>query len=85
LGEIERKFEELKHKLKDMHIRRMELMGRENVTLANNQVNQMLDLNTYSDKSFSRFQEMDHYLDRLEHQVNSSNYRSSIDARSSIR
>src|SRR5699024_3758034 len=28
---LEQKYEEMKHKLKDMHLRRMELMGRENV------------------------------------------------------
>jgi lia operon protein LiaH len=81
LGDLERKYEEMKHKLKDMHIRRMELMGRENVTRANHRINQVLDSNTYSDKSFSRFQEIENYLDRLEHQVNSSYYRSTIDAR----
>ncbi|HEY2421553.1 MAG TPA: PspA/IM30 family protein [Neobacillus sp.] len=81
LGELERKYQEMKHKLKDMHIRRMELMGRENVTRANHRMNQVLDFNAYSDKSFSRFQEIENYLDRLEHQVNSSYYRSTIDAR----
>jgi phage shock protein A len=81
LGELERKYQEMKHKLKDMHIRRMELMGRENVTRANHRMNQVLDSNAYSDKSSSRFQEIENYLDRLEHQVNSSYYRSTIDAR----
>lgn len=81
LDELERKYQEMKHKLKDMHIRRMELMGRENVTRANLRMNQVLDSNTYSDKSFSRFQEIENYLDRLEHQVNSSYYRSTIDAK----
>lgn len=81
IGELERKYEEMKHKLKDMNIRRMELMGRENVTRANHRINQVLDSNTYSDQSFSRFQEIENYLDRLEHQVNSSYYRSTIDAR----
>jgi lia operon protein LiaH len=81
LGELERKYEEMKHKVKDMHIRRMELMGRENVTRANHRMNQVLDSNTYSDKAVSRFQEIENYLDRLEHQVNSSFYRSTIDAK----
>lgn len=81
IGEIERKYEEMKHKLKDMNLRRMELMGRENVTRANHRINQVLDSNDYSNQSFSRFQEIENYLDRLEHQVNSSYYRSTIDAR----
>ncbi|WP_040206199.1 PspA/IM30 family protein [Neobacillus jeddahensis] len=81
LGELERKYEEMKHKLKDMHLRRMELMGRENVTRANLRINQVLDANTYSDKSYSKFKDIENYLDRLEHQMNSSFYRSTIDAR----
>lgn len=81
LVELERKYEEMKHKLKDMHLRRMELMGRENVTRANHQINQVLDANTYSDKSYSKFKDIENYLDRLEHQVNSSFYRNTIDAR----
>ncbi|WP_313799893.1 PspA/IM30 family protein [Cytobacillus sp.] len=81
LAELERKYEEMKHKLKDMHIRRMELMGRENVTRANNRMNKVLDNHSYSNESVSRFQEIESYLDRLEHQVNSSYYRNTIDAR----
>lgn len=81
LGELERKYEEMKHKLKDMHIRRLELMGRENVTRANLRMNQVLESNTGADKASSRFQEIDNYLDRLEQQVNSSFYRSTIDAK----
>jgi len=81
LGDLERKYEEMKHKVKDMHLRRMELMGRENVTRANLQINQVLDSHSYSDKSYSKFKEIENYLDRLEHQVNSSFYRSTIDAR----
>ncbi|PFO08923.1 modulator protein [Bacillus sp. AFS076308] len=81
LGDLERKYEEMKHKLKDMHLRRMELMGRENVTRANLRINQVLDAHSDSDQSFSRFKEIENYLDRLEHQVNSSFYRNTIDAR----
>ncbi|MCL6571154.1 MAG: PspA/IM30 family protein [Bacillus sp. (in: Bacteria)] len=81
LTDLERKYEEMKHKLKDMHIRRMELMGRENVTRANLQINQVLDANTYSDKSYSKFKDIENYLDRLEHQVNSSFYGTTIDAK----
>jgi phage shock protein A len=79
LGELERKYEEMKHKLKDMHIRRMEIMGRENVTRANHRMNQVLDSNT--DKATSRFTEIENYIEGLEHQVNSSYYRNTIDAR----
>lgn len=79
MGDLERKYEEMKHKLKDMHIRRMELMGRENITRANHQMDKVLDQN--NDKNFTRFQEIESYLDHLEHQVKSSYHRSTIDAR----
>lgn len=80
LQELEQKYEEMKHKLKDMHIRRMELMGRENLSRAHYQMNKVLD-NDYSNKSYSRFQEIETYLDRVEEKVNSSYYRNTIDAR----
>jgi lia operon protein LiaH len=81
LNNLEKKYEEMKHKLKDMNIRRMELMGRENVTRANHRMDQVLETNQHSDQSQSKFQEIENYLDRLEHQVNSSYYRSTIDAK----
>jgi lia operon protein LiaH len=81
LNNLEKKYEEMKHKLKDMNLRRLELMGRENVTRANHRIDQVLDSNQYSDKSVSKFQEIESYLDRLENQVNSSYYRSTIDAK----
>ena len=81
LVELEQKYEEMKHKLKDMNIRRLELMGRENITRAQHKMNQVLDNQSYSSESYSKFQEIDSYLDRLEHQVNSSYYRNTIDSR----
>ena len=81
LVDLEQKYEEMKHKLKDMNIRRLELMGRENVTRAQNKMNLVLDNQSYSSKSYSKFQEIETYLDRLEQQVNSSFYRNTIDAR----
>jgi lia operon protein LiaH len=81
LEELERKYTEMNHKLKDMNIRRMELMGRENVTRAQYRMNQVLENNTATSQSFSRFKDIESYLDRLEDQVNRSYYRSTIDSR----
>ena len=78
---LERKYGEMAHKLKDMQIRRMELMGRENVSNAYNRINKVLDPNSYSEKSFSRFEEIESYLERLEKQVTRSHYRDTIDER----
>jgi lia operon protein LiaH len=81
LQELEQKYEEMKHKLKDMNIRRMELMGRENLSRAHYQMNKVLDNDNYSNTSVARFQEIETYLDRIEEKVNSSYYRNTIDAR----
>ena len=37
---LERKFEEMKHKVKDMKVRQLQLMGKENVTRAHHQMDQ---------------------------------------------
>lgn len=79
--ELERKYEEMNHKLKDMHIRRLELMGRENVTRAHHRMDQVLDNNSYSDKAYSRFADMETYLDHLEEKVNNNYNRNTIDSR----
>jgi lia operon protein LiaH len=81
LSELERKYGEMKSKLKDMQLRRMELMGRENVTRANHRINRVLEPTTFSDKSISRFEEIENYIDCLENQVNRSYNQTTIDAR----
>ncbi|UJL45230.1 PspA/IM30 family protein [Virgibacillus sp. NKC19-16] len=79
LETLEQKYEEMKHKLKDMHLRRMELMGRENIAHANHQINKVTE--EASDKPFSRFEEMEQYIEGLEYKVNSSYYRSTFDSK----
>lgn len=76
---LEQKYEEMKHRLKDMHTRRMELMGRENIARANQQMNQVID--DVSDKPFAKFAELEQYIENLEYQVNSSYYRSTFDSK----
>ena len=81
LNELVRKYEEMKHKLKDMNIRRMELMGKENIARANYRMNQVLNVEDTYNSPMARFEEMESYLDQIEHQVNSNYYRHTIDAR----
>lgn len=81
LGELERKYEEMKHKLKDMHLKRLELMGRENIARANNRINRVLDGGSSEAKPVAMFEEMEHYIDRIEHQVHTDYNRHTIDAR----
>ena len=76
---LEQKYEEMKHKLKDMHLRRMELMGRENIAKASHQINRVIE--DTSDKPFSRFAEMEQYIENLEYKVNSAYYRSTFDSK----
>lgn len=81
LVQLERKYEELKHKLKDMQLKRMELMGRENIARAQYRMNKWLENPAYSETPFRRFAEIERYLERLEYQVNSDYFRHTIDAK----
>ncbi|GAB3057505.1 PspA/IM30 family protein [Virgibacillus ainsalahensis] len=77
LETLEQKYEDMKHRLKDMHLRRMELMGRENVAHANHQINKVVE--ETAERPFSRFEEMEQYIEGLEYKVNSAYYRSTFD------
>lgn len=79
LETLEQKYEDMKHRLKDMHLRRMELMGRENIAKANHQINRVVEES--SEKPFSKFAEMEQYIENLEYKVNSSYYRSTFDSK----
>ncbi|WP_062514941.1 PspA/IM30 family protein [Halobacillus sp. KGW1] len=79
LEALERKYEEMKHKLKDMHLKRMELMGRENTARAHHRMNRVME--DTSDKPYSRFAEIDRYIDNLEYKVNSAYYHNTFDSK----
>ncbi|RSK26003.1 PspA/IM30 family protein [Bacillus sp. HMF5848] len=82
LLDLEKRHEDMKHKLKDMYIKRMELMGRENIARANHKMNQVMDTSSNNaTKAQNNFEEMESYLDRLEQQVNTSYYRNTIDVK----
>jgi len=81
LNELEYKYREMKHKLKDMNIRRMELMGKENIARAHHRMNQVIDTESTSNSSTGRFEDTENYLDNLEQRVDSTYQRQSIDAR----
>ncbi|MCA1012690.1 PspA/IM30 family protein [Halobacillus halophilus] len=79
LESLERKYEQMKHKLKDMQLKRMELMGRENIARAHHRMNQVIE--DTADKPYSKFSEMDRYMEDLEYKVNSSYYRNTFDSK----
>lgn len=81
LVSLEKKYDEMKHKLKDMKIRRLELMGRENAARAHYCMNQVLENGKYANESYSRFKEMEAFLDNLEEKVRQDYHRNTIDAR----
>jgi len=76
---LEQKYEEMKHKLKDMRLRRMELMGRENIARASHQINRVIE--EISDKPFSKFGELERYIEGLEYKVNSAYYKNTFDSK----
>lgn len=61
---LEHKFEEMKHKLKDMKVRQLQLMGKENVVRANHQMDQIIAPEKTARK-VSTFEEMEQYIDNL--------------------
>ena len=80
LFELERKYEEMKHKIKDMKVRQLQLMGKENVTRAHHQMDRILQTEQ-ADKNIGTFQEMEQYIERLgqkiekEHEITSMEQR----------
>lgn len=77
---LERKYEEMKHKVKDMKVRQLQLMGKENVTRAHHQMDQLLKPEE-KQKNFGTFQDMEQYIERLgqkiekEHEITSMEQR----------
>lgn len=80
LEELEKKYREMKLKLKDMHIKRMELMGRENIIKVNSKVNKVLN-HSGAGNQRNQFEETDRYMDQLEQKVNTGHDLSQFDAK----
>lgn len=80
LEELEKKHREMKLKLKDMQIKRMELMGRENLIKVNSKVNTVLDHSALG-KAVNRFEDTERFMDHLEQKINTVYEQSQFDAR----
>ncbi|PKR86895.1 PspA/IM30 family protein [Heyndrickxia camelliae] len=80
LENLERKHREMKLKLKDMNIKRLELMGRENVIKVNEKIHYVLD-DSIMGKAASRFEETERYMEHLETRINTGYEKSVLDAR----
>ncbi|WP_445505701.1 PspA/IM30 family protein [Niallia sp. 03091] len=81
LIELETKYIEMTHKLKDMNIRRLEMMGKENITHAHVKMNKVLDEKGINDQAASNFEEIEKYIDSLEQKINTTYYQNTIDAK----
>ena len=61
---LERKFETMKHKIKDMKVRQLQLMSKENVVRANHQMDKVITAN-----NGDNFDELSNYIDELSHNI----------------
>ncbi|GLC87238.1 PspA/IM30 family protein [Lysinibacillus piscis] len=74
--ELERKFETMKHKIKDMKVRQLQLMGKENVTRAHHQMDGMLSKNNKAN-----FEDLEAYIDKLAYQIHKDHEVTTFEAR----
>jgi lia operon protein LiaH len=80
---LEQKYEEMKHKVKDMKVRQLQLMGKENVTRAHHQMDRVLqpESSKNGDKSLLAFNEMEQYIERLGQRIEKEHEISSMERR----
>lgn len=80
---LEQKYEEMKHKVKDMKVRQLQLMGKENVTRAHHQMDKLLqpESSKNADKRLVAFDEMEQYIDRLGQRIEKQHDVSSMERR----
>lgn len=80
LTRLEQKYEKMKHKLKDLSIKRMELMGKENSLRAHHNMDVVLK-QSQLDEPFNRFDEIQSYIEKLENNMNREYHVSINDAK----
>lgn len=74
--ELEQKFETMKHKIKDMKVRQLQLMGKENVTRAHHKMDEVL-----KSKDESDFDDLSSYIDTLADKIEKDYERTQLEAR----
>ncbi|MBE1555275.1 PspA/IM30 family protein [Sporosarcina limicola] len=77
---LERKFEEMKHKVKDMKVRQLQLMGKENVTRAHRQMDQVISPEN-GDSRIASVNEMKKYIENLGGKIDREYETSSMERR----
>lgn len=74
--ELEQKFETMKHKIKDMKVRQLQLMGKENVTRAHHKMDGVL-----KSKDESEFDDLSSYIETLADKIEQDYDRTQLEAR----
>jgi len=74
--ELEQKFETMKHKIKDMKVRQLQLMGKENVTRAHHKMDEVL-----KSKEESDFDDLSSYIETLADKIEKDYDRTQLEAR----
>jgi len=77
---LERKFEEMKHKVKDMKVRQLQLMGKENVTRAHHRMDQVISPEN-ADNKMASVGDMKKYIENLGGKIDREYETSSMDRR----
>ncbi len=77
---LERKFEEMKHKVKDMKVRQLQLMGKENVTRAHRKMDEVISPED-SNRRVASVSEMKQYIDNLGRKIEREHETSSMERR----
>lgn len=82
LKQLESKFTLMKQKLKDMHIKRLELMGRENIAKVHHKMSKLMESGKEAvDSEGHQSLVLDDYMTQIENRVKTNYYEATIDAR----
>ena len=79
LKQPEAKFALMKQKLEDMHIKRLELMGRENIAKVHHKMDKLMESSKSAEDQPTL--ELDDYLTQIETRVKTNYYEATIDSR----
>lgn len=74
--QLEQKFETMKHKIKDMKVRQLQLMGKENVTRAHHKMDHVLESNNETN-----IDELSTYIDHLAQKIEKDYEYTQLEAR----
>lgn len=77
---LEQRYEEMKHKVKDMKVRQLQLMGKENATRAHYQMDKILSPELVAERIGS-YDDMASYIKTLGHKVEERHERSTMERR----